>query len=74
MYVPASDGCNMINIDIDTGSSVTRTWQIKVTQYECKDLKAPEEDCLQYHTAETGEKRVLLDPVSKGRWVLPNLY
>merc|ERR1719443_1431846 len=55
MFVPASDGCNQINIDIDTGStSTTRKWQIKVTQYECGNMKAPEQDCLQYHTAATG--------------------
>ena len=37
MWVPASDSCNQINIDIDTGStsSTTRRWQIKVTQYKC---------------------------------------
>jgi len=55
MWVPASDSCNMINFDIDTGSTgTTRTWQIKVTQFECNDLKAPEQDCLQWHTAEYG--------------------
>ena len=31
MFVPASDQCNIVNIDIDTGStSTTRKWQIKV--------------------------------------------
>ena len=60
MYVPASDGCNQVNIDIDTGStSTTRKWQIKVTQYECGNMKAPEQDCLQYHTAATGLKQQL---------------
>ena len=55
MYVPASDGCNQVNIDIDTGStSTTRKWQIKVTQYECNNMMSPEQDCLQYHTASTG--------------------
>merc|ERR1711862_235887 len=55
MYVPASDGCNQVNIDIDTGStSTTRKWQIKVTQYECGNMMSPEQDCLQYHTASTG--------------------
>ena len=49
--------CNQINIDIDTGStSTTRKWQIKVTQYECGNLMAPENNCLQYHTATTGER------------------
>ena len=54
MYVPASDSCVTITIDIDTGTSVTRNWQIKVTQYECGNLNAPEQDCLQYHTAVSG--------------------
>ena len=31
MFVPASDGCNALNIDIDTGTTTTtRSWQIKV--------------------------------------------
>ena len=56
MWVPASDQCNQINIDIDTGSTATtRKWQIKVTQYECGNLMAPEQDCLQYHTSATGK-------------------
>ena len=51
MFVPASDLCNTINIDIDTGTtSTTRKWQIKVTQYECNNLRAPGQDCLQYLT------------------------
>merc|ERR1712117_388891 len=55
MWVPASDSCNQINIDIDTGStSTTRKWQIKVTQYECGNMMAPEQDCLQYLTASSG--------------------
>ena len=56
MWVPASDSCNQINIDIDTGTtSTTRKWQIKVTQYECGNLMMPEQNCLQYHTASTGK-------------------
>jgi len=55
MYVPASTQCNQINIDIDTlTTTTTRKWQIKVTQYECGNMMAPEQDCLQYHTASTG--------------------
>ena len=57
MWVPASDSCNQIHIDIDTGSTgTTRKWQIKVTQYECNNLMMPKLDCLQYHTATTGEE------------------
>jgi len=55
MFVPASDLCNTINIDIDTGTtSTTRKWQLKITQYECGSLRAPEQDCLQYLTAQMG--------------------
>merc|ERR1712165_155129 len=55
MYVPASSQCNELKIDIDTGSTTTtRKWQIKITQYECGNLMAPEQDCLQYHTAASG--------------------
>merc|ERR1711945_24194 len=55
MWVPASNQCNQINIDIDTGSTgTTRKWQIKVTQYECGNMMAPEQNCLQYHTAASG--------------------
>merc|ERR1711935_154992 len=55
MFVPASDSCNSINIDIDTGTTTTtRKWQIKVTQFECGNLMMPANDCLQYHTAASG--------------------
>merc|ERR1719415_145682 len=55
MFVPASTQCNQINIDIDTlTTTTTRKWQIKVTQYECGNMMAPEQDCLQYLTASTG--------------------
>merc|ERR1711997_333525 len=55
MFVPASVACNEISIDIDTlTTSTTRKWQIKVTQYECGNMMAPEQDCLQYHTSSTG--------------------
>ena len=57
MWVPACPTCVTINIDIDTASTATtRSWNIKVTQYECGNLMAPEENCLQYHTATTGLK------------------
>ena len=59
MYVPASTQCNQINIDIDTlTTTTTRKWQIKVTQYECGNMMAPEQDCLQYHTASSGELHI----------------
>ena len=55
IFVPASDACNTVNIDIDTGTTTTtRKWQLKYTQYECGSMLAPEQDCLQYFTAQTG--------------------
>jgi len=55
MFVPASDSCNVMDINIDTGTSTTtRQWQMKFTQYECGNQMAPELDCLQYHTADIG--------------------
>jgi len=55
MFIPASDACNTINIDVDTGTTTTtRKWQIKVTQFECGNQMAPEQNCLQYLTAQTG--------------------
>ena len=38
MWVPASDSCNQINIDIHTGSTTTtRKWQIKVNRIDNDD-------------------------------------
>ena len=55
MFVPASDQCNQIQINIDTGTTTTtRKWQIKTTQYTCESEMAPVADCLQYHTAQYG--------------------
>ena len=57
MWVPASDSCVTVTLDIDTATTTTtRKWDIRVTQYECGNLMAPEENCLQYHTATTGFK------------------
>ena len=57
--------CNELKIDIDTGSTTTtRKWQIKITQYECGNLMAPEQDCLQYHTASTGDQHGIISIVS----------
>ena len=61
MWVPASDSCVTINLDIDTASSATtRSWNIRVSQYECGNLRAPEENCLQYHTSTTGFNQIFI--------------
>merc|ERR1712241_778712 len=57
MWVPVCPACVTITIDIDTGNTATtRNWNIRVSQYECgaDNLIMPEENCLQYHTAQTG--------------------
>ena len=55
MFVPASEQCNQIQINIDTGTTTTtRKWQIKTTQYTCESEMAPVANCLQYHTAQYG--------------------
>ena len=62
MWVPACPSCVTITIDIDTATtSTTRSWNIRVTQYECgnDNLIIPEENCLQYHTAQTGPANYL---------------
>ena len=47
MFVPASDECNTILINMDTGStSTTRKWQIKTPQYTCESEMAPVQSCL----------------------------
>ena len=56
MYVPTSPDCVTITLDIDTSSTATRNWQIKVTQYECGSLNAPSENCLQWHTDTSGTR------------------
>jgi len=55
MFVPASEKCNQIHINIDTGTTTTtRKWQIKTTQFTCESEMAPVNNCLQYHTAQYG--------------------
>merc|ERR1711962_1946764 len=55
MFLPASDSCNVIDINVDTGVTTTnRKWDIRITQYECGNLMAPEQDCLQFMTAQMG--------------------
>merc|ERR1711953_118242 len=54
MYLDPSDSCNVLKIDVNTGVSTTRTWQIKVTQYTCESQNIPRENCLQWHTGTSG--------------------
>ena len=40
VFVEASDSCHSVNFDINEGESSSRTWDIKVTQYECSNEMA----------------------------------
>ena len=74
MWVPACPSCVTINLDIDTATtSTTRSWNIKVTQYECGNLMAPEEDCLQYHTAQTGDQALVDQVLTESVCPVPGL-
>ena len=37
-----------------SGTSTSRTWDIKISQLECSNYNAPPSTCLQYHTTITG--------------------
>ena len=57
MFVPMSDQCITINIDIDTTLStnvVARKWTMKIIQYEAGNQMAPDGNCLQYLTLDYG--------------------
>jgi len=54
MWLPASDLCHQININVDTSNTGTnRNWDIKVTQYECDEC-VNSQDCLQWHESPNG--------------------
>lgn len=53
-----SDGVSCSNVNIAIGSSTfTRSWDIKVTQFECGDEMGGPAGCLQYFTTPTGTIR-----------------
>ncbi len=55
MIVDASDKCNTVTFDISGGSTATRSWDIKVTQYACgEDTLGGPDNCLQYFTGTSG--------------------
>ena len=54
VYVDASSTCHLAAFDISSGSSTSRNWDIKVTQYECGARDAGDDGCLQYHTGTSG--------------------
>jgi len=54
MYIDtAAGGCAKATFDFGA-AAVSRSYEIKVTQYNCGDEFAGPSDCLQYHTADAG--------------------
>jgi len=55
MYVPASDQCNKLSGSFGSASTATTdAFTIKVSQIQCSSATLPPDDCLQYHTTDTG--------------------
>ena len=49
VYVDASDKCNELAFNFQEGTStVTRTWSIRVTQYDCSYSNLAPQGCTQY--------------------------
>ncbi|XP_023347917.1 uncharacterized protein LOC111716666 [Eurytemora carolleeae] len=58
MYLDSSSACNILSFNIDRATTVTRSWRVKVTQYDCgSDVPGIVEDCLQYFTGLSGTIR-----------------
>ncbi|XP_023330828.1 uncharacterized protein LOC111703186 [Eurytemora carolleeae] len=55
MFVDSSSSCNKLSFNIDTANSVSRSWRVKVTQYDCgSNVPGIVDDCLQYLTGTSG--------------------
>nr|XP_040564348.1 uncharacterized protein LOC121114441 [Lepeophtheirus salmonis] len=56
MIVDADDNCNVVSFAIGAAAVPLRSWNIKVTQYNCDDNLSPggPPGCLQYFTENTG--------------------
>ena len=54
VYVDASDMCNDLGFNLgSTGSTVTRSWTIKITQYDCNYDNLAPDGCTQYFWGQT---------------------
>ena len=52
---PDSGGYITMTFAFGTGTTISRTWEIHVTQHECSSLARPfDSGCLQYHTGSAG--------------------
>jgi hypothetical protein len=56
MIIDADDNCHDVNIQVGALTSVSRTWDITVTQYTCGDYDSPggPPGCMQFSTGTTG--------------------
>ena len=55
MYIPASDQCNVISVNIDSPlTASSSSFVIRVSQIECGSRAAPPEGCLQFFTGSAG--------------------
>ena len=54
MIVDASNDCNQVTFHLGADQSVTRQWNIKVTQFECGNEMGGPCGCLQYFTGQSG--------------------
>merc|ERR1711971_183224 len=56
MYVDSADVCNDLGFNIGAGTStVTRSWTIKITQYDCNYDNLAPDGCHQYFYGETSD-------------------
>ena len=52
---PDSGGYITLTFAFGTGTTISRTWEIHVTQHECSSTARPyDTGCLQYHTGSAG--------------------
>ena len=49
VYVDASEGCTVLSMFIGSQSSNARSWNIKVTQYDCEFTNLAPAGCTQWY-------------------------
>lgn len=54
IYVDADTACNKLDFNIDTATTTSRAWNLKVTQHNCGSDPQDSHDCLQYLTGTSG--------------------
>lgn len=53
MYLDSSEMCNELAFNIGTTTTVTRSWTIKITQYDCNFNNLAPDGCTQYFWGQT---------------------